>query len=80
MPRERPPASAASRSPAAPPPSTSSSRAGLIDELRLHVAPLVVGLDGRGIVRLFDGVERSEWDVASARSTPHVSHVTYRRR
>lgn len=55
-------------------------RAGLIDELRLHFAPLVVGLDGHGIVRLFDGVDRSEWVVASARSTPHVSHVAYRRR
>jgi len=54
--------------------------AGLIDELRLHIAPLVVGLDGHGIVRLFDGVDRSAWDIASARATAHVTHVTYHRR
>jgi len=52
---------------------------GLIDELRLHIAPVILGFGQRGVVRLFDGVDRSEWGIASARATPHVTHVTYRR-
>jgi dihydrofolate reductase len=52
--------------------------AGLLDELRLHVAPVV--LDIPGAVRLFDGVGRRDLVAVSARHTPHVTHLVYRRR
>ncbi len=50
--------------------------AGMIDELRLHVVPVV--LDA-GYVRLFDGVGPTAWPSASGRWTPEVTHVVYRR-
>jgi dihydrofolate reductase len=50
--------------------------AGLIDELRLHVAPVVLDV---GYVRLFDGVGQATWSSTSARWTPEVTHLTYRR-
>lgn len=50
--------------------------AGAIDELRLHVAPLVLDLDGP---RLFDGVGPITWSSSSTRGTPEVTHLTYRR-
>jgi dihydrofolate reductase len=49
--------------------------AGLIDELRLHVAPFVAG---RG-ERIFDGAAGVELKPASSRTTPHVTHLVYRR-
>lgn len=49
--------------------------AGHVDELRLHVAPFVAG-DGE---RLFAGVENLEMVPVSSRTTPYVTHVTYRR-
>jgi dihydrofolate reductase len=49
--------------------------AGLIDELRLHVAPFVAG----GGERMFDGVGEIELKPASSRTTPHVTHLVYRR-
>ena len=49
--------------------------AGLVDELRLHIVPFTVG-DG---LRVFDGVEALVMVPASSRTTPHVSHLTYRR-
>jgi dihydrofolate reductase len=52
--------------------------AGRIDELRLHVAPVV--LDIPGAVRLFDGVGRLDLVPVAARYTPHVTHLVYRRR
>lgn len=51
--------------------------AGRIDELRLHVAPVVLGI--RGGVRLFDGVGRLGLSAAGARCTPEVTHLVYRR-
>jgi dihydrofolate reductase len=51
--------------------------AGLIDELRLHVAPFTAGV-GSGS-RIFDGIPRVDFEVVSARHTPHVTHLTYRR-
>jgi len=50
--------------------------AGEIDELRLHVVPVVVDVDH---VRLFDGVGRIEWSSTSGRWTPEVTHVVLRR-
>jgi len=48
--------------------------AGLLDELRLHVAPITVG-DG---VRIFDGVPDLTLTPVSSRATPHVTHLTWR--
>ena len=50
--------------------------AGLLDELRVHIAPV---LSGAG-ERLFDGVGPLLLDQVSGRSTSLVTHVTYRRR
>jgi dihydrofolate reductase len=49
---------------------------GAIDELRLHVVPIV--LDA-GYVRLFDGVGPITWSSTSGRWTPHVTHLVCRR-
>jgi dihydrofolate reductase len=46
--------------------------AGVIDELRLHVAPIVVDA---GYVRLFDGVGPITWSSVSGRVTPEVTHL-----
>lgn len=52
--------------------------AGLLDELRLHIAPVTVGFAGRsGVVRLFDGVPPLELAPTRVRATPHVTHITY---
>jgi dihydrofolate reductase len=50
--------------------------AGLIDELRLHVTPVVVDVD---YVRLFDGVGPIAWSSTAGRWTPEVTHLVYRR-
>jgi dihydrofolate reductase len=50
--------------------------AGLVDELRLHVAPFVAG----GGERVFAGVGDLELEPVSSRTTPHVTHLVYRRR
>lgn len=50
--------------------------AGEIDELRLHVAPVVLDT---GYVHLFDGVGQTAWSSASGRWTPEVTHLVYRR-
>jgi dihydrofolate reductase len=49
--------------------------AGHIDELRLHVAPFVAG----GGESLFAGAEGLELTPVSSRTTPHVTHLVYRR-
>lgn len=49
--------------------------AGLVDELRLHVAPFVAGSGER----LFDGAAGIELKPASSRTTSHVTHLVYRR-
>jgi dihydrofolate reductase len=49
--------------------------AGLIDELRLHVVPFVAG---RG-ERLFADVGDLVLKPTSSRTTPHVTHLVYRR-
>jgi len=50
-------------------------RAGHIDELRLHVAPIVLG-EGEALFRDLAGLE---FTVASSRSTSLVTHLTLRR-
>ena len=50
-------------------------RAGHIDELRLHVAPIVLG-SGEALFRDLKGLS---FEVASSRSTPLVTHVTLKR-
>ena len=49
--------------------------AGLVDELRLHVAPFTVG-DG---LRVFDGVADLALVPVASRTTPQVTHLVYRR-
>ncbi|RGC68570.1 hypothetical protein C5N14_12790 [Micromonospora sp. MW-13] len=48
--------------------------AGLIDELRQHIAPLTLGAG----TRLFDGVPPLDLQQVSARATTAVTHVSYR--
>jgi dihydrofolate reductase len=50
-------------------------RAGYIDELRLHVAPIVLG-SGEALFRDLKGLS---FEVASSRSTSLVTHVTLKR-
>ncbi|MFE0808559.1 dihydrofolate reductase family protein [Streptomyces sp. NPDC058848] len=48
--------------------------AGLIDELRLHIAPVTLGAG----TRLFDGVPPLRLEQVASRSASLVTHVTYR--
>ncbi len=47
---------------------------GLLDELILHIAPMVLG-DG---APLFDGAQRRELEQVSVEVSPYASHVTYK--
>jgi dihydrofolate reductase len=49
-------------------------RAGLLDELQVHIAPVLLG-DG---VRLFDGGEQAKLEVLRVVDSPTVTHVKYR--
>jgi dihydrofolate reductase len=48
--------------------------AGLLDELRLHVAPLILGAGER----LFEGVGDTRLEALDARCTARVTHLRYR--
>lgn len=47
---------------------------GAVDELRLHIVPITLGVGER----VFDGVGRLTFDFANVRPTEHVVHVTLR--
>ncbi|MHB8644134.1 MAG: dihydrofolate reductase family protein [Gaiellaceae bacterium] len=49
-------------------------RAGLIDELQIHVAPLLLG-DG---IPLFDGSARPDLEITRVERSPKVTHLWYR--
>jgi len=49
-------------------------RAGHIDQLRVHIAPVTIGAGER----LFDGVPAGNLEIASARGASLVTHITYR--
>ena len=48
--------------------------AGLIDELRLHIAPCTIGAG----TRVFDGVPAQQLEQVDSRAASLVTHVTYR--
>jgi dihydrofolate reductase len=49
-------------------------RAGLLDELQVHVAPVLLGAG----VRLFDGGEQANLEIIRVVDSPTVTHIKYR--
>ena len=56
------------------PPSASSSRAGLLDELVLHLVPAVLGAGER----LLDGLSGLSMTPVEVIASPTVTHLRYR--
>jgi dihydrofolate reductase len=53
---------------------TQALRAGLLDRLDLHIAPLLLG----GGTRLFEGADLTLFELAETHASPKVTHVSYR--
>jgi dihydrofolate reductase len=49
----------------------------LLDELHIHLVPVLLGSGG---VRLLEGVDPTELELARVVESPHVTHLTYRPR
>ena len=49
-------------------------RAGLIDELRVHVSPVILGSG----TRLFEGMAPTLLEQVNGRTSPQATHITYR--
>jgi dihydrofolate reductase len=49
--------------------------AGLLDELNIHLVPVVLGTGG---VRLLDGLQPAELELTRMIESPHVTHLRYR--
>jgi dihydrofolate reductase len=49
-------------------------RAGLLDELQVHVAPVLLGSG----VRLFDGGDQAKLEIVRVVDSPAVTHIKYR--
>jgi dihydrofolate reductase len=49
-------------------------RAGLVDELQIHLAPVLLG----GGVRLFDGADFEQLELGEVVASPTVTHLTFR--
>jgi dihydrofolate reductase len=52
---------------------TQALRAGLLDRIDLHIAPVLLG----GGTRLFEGVEPAQFELVATQPSPSVTHVTY---
>jgi dihydrofolate reductase len=52
---------------------TQALRAGLLDRLDIHVAPVLLGAG----TRLFEGVDLTQLELAETQASPNVTHVSY---
>ncbi len=50
-------------------------KAGLLDELNVHLVPVLLGAGG---VRLLDGLDPVELELTRVNESPHVTHLRYR--
>src|SRR3954451_24216233 len=71
----RPPATTAWTSPVGPRPSDRHLIAGVIDELTLDIAPVLLGSGER----IFDGVESFSFEPVEVLHSPLTTHIRYRR-
>jgi dihydrofolate reductase len=52
---------------------TQALRAGLLDRLDIHVAPVLLGSG----TRLFEGVDLTRFELVETPASPNVTHITY---